>query len=209
MTEVRFYVVKYCPGEPGCPHYLSGEVNRDEWEWPMYAMDPFSVTVKHDYVYVVSDPGVSVDFDFYGNQTNFVSENFLGVCDAAGVKYRAIPLRIEFEGAAVAQKSYFIFLPGEHVDLLDRNQSEFEEDRDMETGEVAINNLFPGAPMYSWIRRFVPRKDCKANLFRCKETMEVVCSAEFKIRAERDALKGIEFVPIDESYRYDPWGEAS
>lgn len=209
MKVVKFYMVQYRPGESGCPHFLSGDVNHEEWEWPMYVMDPFSVEVKRDYVYRLSDPSVSVDFDFYGSQTNFVSEKFLTICDAMGVRYRAIPLRIEIEGVNAVQKKYFIFLPGECVDLLDRSRSEFSEDRDMETGEIAINNLFPGTPMYGWIRRFVVRADCSANLFRCKETMELVCSVEFKLNAERDGLKGLEFIPIDESYRYDPWGEAS
>ncbi len=38
--------------------------------------------------------------------------------------------------------------------------------------------------------------------------MELVCSAKLKADVERQALKGIGFVPIDGSYSYDPWGEA-
>ncbi|WP_197341486.1 hypothetical protein [Ralstonia solanacearum] len=116
----------------------------------MYTTDPFSVVVEHEYIYKLSDPDVSIDFDFYGSQTNFVSKQFLSVCDVLGVRYRAVPLRIAKEGGEECNhKSYFIFLPGEHVALLDRDQSEFAEDRDMETGEVAASNLFPGTPMYS------------------------------------------------------------
>nr|OAI59918.1 hypothetical protein RSP597_23610 [Ralstonia solanacearum] len=209
MKDARFYVVQYCSGETGCQNFLSGVMNREEWEWPMYTTDPFSVVVEHEYIYKLSDPDVSIDFDFYGSQTNFVSKQFLSVCDVLGVRYRAVPLRIAKEGGEECNhKSYFIFLPGEHVALLDRDQSEFAEDRDMETGEVAASNLFPGTPMYSWIKRFVVRQDCAAHLFRCTETMELVCSAKLKADVERQALKGIGFVPIDGSYSYDPWGEA-
>jgi hypothetical protein len=121
--------------------------------------------------------------------------------------YRAIPLRLTHAGAKAAMKDYFIFLPGTHIALLDRERSEFLEDRDERSGQVAENRLFPGTPMYSWIKRFVTRNDCAANLFRCTETMDIVCSEEFKARAERKGLKGIKFVPIDDRYRYDPWGE--
>ncbi|MXN79755.1 hypothetical protein GR157_34160 [Burkholderia sp. 4701] len=206
--NTHFYVVKYRPGGAGCPPYLSGEMNRAEWEWPMYVADPFGVDVKHEYIFTLSDPSISVDFDFYGTQTNYVSKEFLTVCDSMGVRYRAIPINIVRDAKPAGQKSYSIFLPADHKSLLDRQKSEYSEDRDLETKEVAENKLFPGTPMYSWIKRFVPREDCSANLFRCTETMELVCSRDFKVHVERSALTGIDFVPIDESYSYDPWGEA-
>ncbi|WP_155640805.1 hypothetical protein [Burkholderia pseudomultivorans] len=108
----------------------------------------------------------------------------------------------------LTKKIYSIFLPAEHESLLDRQKSDYAKDRDLETNEVAENKLFPGIPMYSWIKRFVPREDCAANLFRCVETLELICSSKFKVEVERLALKGIDFVSIDESYAYDPWGEA-
>lgn len=39
--------------------------------------------------------------------------------------------------------------------------------------------------------------------------MELVCNEKFKGEAERVALKGVEFIPIDNNYIYDPWGEVS
>ncbi|WP_157646164.1 hypothetical protein [Burkholderia ubonensis] len=207
--DARFYVVQYRQGEFGCPHFLSGAVNRDEWEWPMYVGDPFSVSVERDYIYQLADSNDSVDFYFYGSQTNFVSEQFLQVCDAMKVRYRAISLRITCDGKDVGDKRYSIFLSAEHAALLDRSSSEFLEDRDMESGEIAENNLFPGTPMYSWIKRFVPRDDCTSALFRSVEIMELVCNEKFKGAAERAVLKGVEFIPIDSNYIYDLWGEAS
>ncbi|WP_321790361.1 hypothetical protein [Burkholderia pyrrocinia] len=205
--DARFYVVKYRAEDAGCPSYLSGELNREEWEWPVYVADPFGVDVKHEYVLALSDSSISVDFDFYGTQTNYVSKEFLTVCESVGVRYRAIPIDIVRSAKSVGQKIYSIFLPADHESLLDRQKSEYSEDRDLETKEVAENKLFPGTPMYGWIKRFIPRDDCSVNLFRCTETMELVCSHEFKVEAERYALKGIDFLPIDESYSYDPWGE--
>ncbi|WP_143286709.1 hypothetical protein [Burkholderia ubonensis] len=207
--DARFYVVQYRPGEFGCPHFLSGAVNRDEWEWPMYVGDPFSVAVEHDYVYQLADSKDLVDFDFYGSQTNFVSDQFLKVCDTMKVRYRAIPLRITYDGRDVGGKRYSIFLPAEHVALLDRSGSEFSEDGNMGAEEISEVNLFPGAPMYGWIKRFVPRDDCASTLFRSVEIMELVCNEKFKEEAGRAALRGVEFIPIDSNYIYDPWGEAS
>lgn len=206
--NARFYVVKYRAGDAGCPPYLSGELNREEWEWSMYVADPFGIDVKHEYVLELSDPSISVDFDFYGAQTNYVSKEFLTVCEGMGVRWRAIPINIVINAKPVSQKIYSIFLPADHESLLDREKSEYSEGRDLETKEVAENKLFPGTPVYSWIKNFIPREKCSANLFRCTETLELVCSRDFKAQVERYALKGIEFVPIDESYSYDPWGEA-
>ncbi|MGS0897312.1 hypothetical protein ACVBGC_33040 [Burkholderia stagnalis] len=204
----HFYVVKYRSGDAGCPPYLSGELSRGEWEWPMYVADPFGIEVKHVYVLTLSDPSMQIDFDFYGTQTNYVSKEFLTVCDNMGVRYRAIPINIVRNIEFINQKDCSIFLLGDHESLLDRQNSEYLEDRDLETKEVAENKLFPGTPMYSWIKRFVPREDCSSNLFRCTETLELVCTDDFKAEVERFALKGIDFIPIDESYSYDPWGEA-
>ncbi|WP_343727074.1 hypothetical protein [Burkholderia seminalis] len=206
--NARFFVVKYRAGDPGCPPYLSGELNRAEWEWPMYVADPFGVDVKHEYIFTLSDPSISIDFDFYGTQTNYVSKEFLAACEKLGVRYRVVPIGIVAGGKPAGNKAYSIFLPADHESLLDRQKSDYSEDRDLETKEVAENKLFPGTPMYSWIKTFIPRDDCTSNLFRCTETMELVCSQEFKSEVERCALKGIDFSPIDESYSYDPWGEA-
>ncbi|WP_230586831.1 hypothetical protein, partial [Ralstonia solanacearum] len=74
MKDARFYVVQYCSGATGCQNFLPGVMNREEWEWPMYTTDPFGVVVEHEYIYKLSDPDVSIDFDFYGSQTNFVSK---------------------------------------------------------------------------------------------------------------------------------------
>lgn len=90
--NARFFVVKYRAGDPGCPPYLSGELNRAEWEWPMYVADPFGVDVKHEYIFTLSDPSISIDFDFYGTQTNYVSKEFLAACEKLGVRYRVVPL---------------------------------------------------------------------------------------------------------------------
>lgn len=174
----------------------------------MYVADPFGVDVKHEYVFVLSDPSISIDFDFYGTQTNYVSKEFLAACENLGVRYRAIPISIIADGKSAGKKAYSIFLPADHESLLDRQRSDYSEDRDLETKGVAENKLFPGTPMYSWIKRFIPRDDCSSNLFRCTETMELICSQEFKAEVERCALKGIDFLPIDENYSYDPWGEA-
>ncbi|WP_322021162.1 MULTISPECIES: hypothetical protein [unclassified Burkholderia] len=107
--SARFYVVKYRAGDAGCPPYLSGEVNRSEWEWPMYVADPFDVDVKHEYVLVLSDLSISIDFDFYGTGTNYVSRKVLAVCEKSGVRYRAIPISIVGNGKPAGKKGYSIF----------------------------------------------------------------------------------------------------
>lgn len=159
----------------------------------MYVADPFGVDVKHEYVFALSDPSISIDFDFYGAQTNYVSREFLTVFEKTEVRCRAIPINIVGNKKSAGKKIYSIFLPADHESLLDRQKSEYSEDRDLETKEVSENKLFSGIPMYSWIKKFIPRDDCSSNLFICEETMELVCSQTFKAEVERCVLKGIDF----------------
>jgi hypothetical protein len=35
--------------------------------------------------------------------------------------------------------------------------------------------------------------------------MELVCTEKFRHEAEKNRLLGIRYVPIDSSYKYDPW----
>ena len=158
----------------------------------MYVADPFGVDVGHEYVLALSDPSASIDFDFYGVQTSYVSREFLAVCEKIGVRYRAIPISI-VANKKFTDKKYSIFLPADHESLLDCKKSDYSEERDLETRKIVENKLFPGVPIYSWIKKFIPRDDYSRNLFRCEETMELVCSQEFKDEIERCALKGIVF----------------
>lgn len=204
-----YFVVRYKGGEIGCPHHLSGELNQEQWEWDPFSPDPHSEIVEKDYVLKVSDTDVkTIGFDFYEAPSYYVSKKFLSVCDALGVNYRSIPLEIQILDRKITQSfRYYIFLTASSAALLDEKESEFSFETVVETGEVMINRYFKNFPMYSWINKFVPNAENHPALFRCIETMELVCSRDFKDLATRNNLQGISFIPIDENYKFDPWGE--
>lgn len=90
---------------------------------------------------------------------------------------------------------------------MDREKSEYQVDCVLETRENMMSKLYPDCYVYSWIKKFIPHVGIDEHLFRCVETMELVCSGTFMEKAVESGLLGLRFIPIDENYRYDPWGE--
>jgi hypothetical protein len=133
----------------------------------------------------------------------YVSQDFLNVCDSTGVPYRAIPLRMLLPSGTETKKNYFFFLPKSNLSLLDRASSQYEDQLNLETGEVQYNGVFTDVPMYTKIEKFVPKDIPTPPLFFCTEIFALICIEQFK--AAGSALIGVEYVPLDESYRYAPW----
>lgn len=210
MSTADFFVLEYDWQSYGLPAFIAGMFNHDEFEWNV--MNPPSlrdVRISRSYEFHVTDSSIKrLNFDFYDPRSPIVSMDFLSVCDELSVEYRAVPLKVSLAGVPGAIANYFVFLPCQSESLMDREQSEFQEDRVVETGEVMMDRSFPGQPVYSWIKRFVPKRT-PLQLFHCTELMQVVVSRRFADLASERGIKGAGFVPIDESFRYDPWGEIS
>lgn len=204
-----YFVVKYSGGESGCPHHLSGEMNQEEWEWDPFSPNPHQARIEKQYAFKVTDPDIeTIHFDFYEAPSCYVSDKFLSLCDVLNVSYRAVPLEIQISnGGKIQSFPRHIFLIASGVSLLDKENSEFSLEMDLETGMTMYNRYFPDSPIYSFIGKFVSNTESHPALFRCIETMELVCNSEFKDLATSSMLHGISFLPIDEQYKFDPWGE--
>jgi hypothetical protein len=201
-----FYILEYSDADPGCPVYLAAELNHEQTEWNIFEPRPFDVEVKNDYVLQITDKTIrDVDFDMEGRHGKYVSRQFLDVCQSLGVSFRAIPLTILLPNKKKTRKEYFFFLPCDYLMLMDRSSSVFVEDIDPETNRPKRNKLFPFSPVYNRIDSFVPIAGETPELFCCLENMELVCTEKFKQEAEKNRLLGIRYVPIDSSYKYDPW----
>lgn len=204
----RFYLVEYAAGAEGCPYYLSGRFNIEEYEWNIHDPGSYDGEIKQQYIFDVTDGLLDkVCFDLYdpGN-TPHASEAFIELCESFRVKFRTIPLTVRLRGSEWIKKKYSLFLPYQHESLLCREQSEFCEETDLETGGTMINRYFPEHPMYAWIKRFSVRPT-EAHLFRCIELHQLVASEPFRDEALRRNLQGIRFTPIDDKFIYDPWGD--
>jgi hypothetical protein len=205
MIDNNFYILKYCDEDPGCPTYLGGELSPEETEWELFEPHPDKVTVRNQYVLQITDTEIA--FDMSNGDQPYVSQYFLEVCDLLAVPYRAIPLDILYPNGEKSLKDYFFFLPGANIQLMDRSASEFKEEKILGTDETQMNVIFTGCPMYAQIKKFVPLRMDTPHLFFCIENFGLVCTSQFRGAGTHKRLAGVRFVPLDENYRYNPWGE--
>lgn len=207
MSDTPFYVLK--GRDVGGPlNYIPGEYNQEAFEWEAFALEPEKLVIAKTYTYTVTSPNIKqLDFDFYGTSHPIVSDRFVAVCEALQVKFRTVPLSMILDGEAVTAPQYFMFLPGEYRYILDTARSTFKDDIDYDTGELAHNMAFPGGMSHAWIKHFAVLPDSTPHLFWCADLMAVVVARAFKEKAEEARLVCLEFEPIDENFRYDPWDE--
>lgn len=211
MSEHKFFNVKAASGAPGCPAFLNGDWNHSEWEWNPAAPVEADLDIKKEYVFTVTNPGLAtLSFDYYGTSTRFVSAQFLDLCRHLEVRFKAIPLKLMLRGPGfadreVTNKDYFIFFPTDHLALLDRARSTFTEELVVETGEAMMQRYFPAHPFYARIDGFVPRTQQTPTMFDCIELNDLVCTGEFKARCLERQLLGLQFIPIDHNFVFDPF----
>lgn len=212
MNSTPFYIVRYKSGGPGCPAFLHGEHSPDRYEWNVLEPITAATQINNKYSFTLTDPSqFAPSFDFYGKDSWYVSEEFLDVCRNQDVAFRAVPLKMLIRGPGFLPteylaKRYSIFLPCEDVALLDRSKGRYVDENVLETGEPMMNKFHPEVPIYAEITHFVPRQEATPALFRCIEIFELVCTEAFMKKAQAAQLQGIEFVPLDDNYRYDAWG---
>lgn len=204
----QYYVIRYVPDGEACPYYLSGNFSPEAWEFENVEPNPLEIEIKKQYSLKISDPEIKfLGFDYYDGEPRLVSARFLKICEELGVSFRAIPFDIKLKKGAVVDETYYIFLAGSNVSLLDVEQSAYTVEHVVETGEVMVDTIFPPNPVYSKIEKFIPKGDTFPALFFCIEIMKLVCNEEFRLHATELDLKGMEFLPIDGSYTYDFWTE--
>ncbi|GAB3385125.1 hypothetical protein GCM10027317_34190 [Massilia agri] len=67
------------------------------------------------------------------------------------------------------------------------------------------HRYFPQIPFYKKNEKFVVKDIGLPPLFQCVEINALVRSEEFRGAALNAGLRGLKFVPFDESYSYAPW----
>ncbi|WP_372490448.1 imm11 family protein [Pseudomonas sp. WHRI 8519] len=206
-NENIYYVMNTDLTEAGGPVSMAGFFNCERFEWDPYEANPQELEIKHKYKLHLTDSNLDInkiDFDFYQIGATYVSQRFLDVCDSLGVKYRAVPLELQV-GQKTRRGEFFIFLPGESLAAMDKAKSIYKVSKDIETGKVIDSSLYPCSVSIDKIDLLVISKDIQSDMFRCQETLELFCSQRFFAAARE--LKGISFLLIDDTYKYDPWSE--
>lgn len=204
--SAKLYILEYHPDENGCPVHIAQEYEPEEWEWENQDPNPFQVQIARQYSSVIIDGDIRfVDFDFYGLDSRLVSSRFIDVCKTCAVRFRSVPFDIRFSDYSRPEKQYFIFLPADHLPILDAERSVCEVELNVETGMPMMDRFFPDIPIYQKIEKFVVRDFTFPALFQSVELDMLVCTDEFHQHAMNSGLRGLKFVPLDENYVYDPW----
>jgi len=204
--EKDYYVVESDKDGHGLVS-MNGYFNVEKFEWEACEYNPLACEIKKSYKLALTGLNGSLrdlDFDFYRVSLTYVSERFLKVCDALGIKYRAVPMALS-QGKECREDDFYIFLPAEHIAVMDRERSDYTIARDLETGAISENRIFPGLENVDSINNLIMVEQVESHLFICQETLELFCSGAFFRKAS--GLKGIRFKKIDRDYRYDPWSE--
>lgn len=209
MTAKNYYVIKYKACEAECPSYISGKFNQTKFEWSVFETKPNDATIKNNYEFTITNREIkNLEFDFYGSQTIFVSGKFLELCGHLDVKFRAVPLKFILKKKPL-DKEYYIFLPVDHLPLMNKKLSTFTAARKVESGEMLISKLYPDQVLYNDITEFVVSNHEFPHVFQCTEIRQLVCTGEFMQLAKERGLNCLDFMPIDANFKYDPWAIAS
>ncbi len=120
----------------------------------------------------------------------------------------ASSVSIELYRKKTPSKHYNLLIPTDRLTILDQERSVFSIDVDKYTGKpLTPSESGTDEVIYEKIDKFIIREGIKSHLFYCMEIKKTVCSRAFKNAFENHKLTGVEFVVLDTSYRYDPWGD--
>jgi len=199
---MKYYIVKYESGAPGCPIFLNGLINKD-WTWDHLDPDPDKFEITGDYVYRAKHR--LIDFDFWSDVI-IGSEEFVALTEETGGKIRKIPLKIIYPNQSESKKKYFYILWKEWHSMIDLEKSEYTPSTDLYTGENVYNAYSPDALYMREIKKFVinKKKDPRKHIFKSLDFFnETVCSEEFAQECIKRKFKGLSFTPIEDAQRID------
>jgi len=138
----------------------------------------------------------------YRIEGNIASDAVLDICSGLGIPFVSSKLDIVLYRNKIPLKKYNYFYPKDRILLMDLSQSSFTFAQVVSKDGTCMEK---STDHFDVIERFVVKNDVSSKLFYCKEICKIVCSGAFKEEFERNQLTGIDFVPIDKTYRYDPW----
>ncbi|MEX3954702.1 hypothetical protein [Trinickia sp. EG282A] len=148
----------------------------------------------------------NIDLDYFLPQGPVVSQKFASLCTDQGVDFQLISLDVILNGVKVKEKFYFMAL-NKFVSIVDADRTSHVRMKKMDGTGYEINPFFPDIPEYDMLERIVFNDLKKPPLFIAPEIgSRRVCTQQFKECMEGHGMKGIEFQPIDERFRYESFG---
>ncbi|WP_165678468.1 imm11 family protein [Metapseudomonas otitidis] len=199
----NFFVIDYFPDGAGRPYSMDKVWSPELPGYDIYTAPPnlddfsdrYSVRIKT----------FKLDGDYFPDD-NLISGEMFNLVNDLSVRFISFPVAIDIHRGRVPSKAYYLFYLTNYLSLMDGAGSVYTISRDLDSGRLntpedrCLDKVY-----YEKIDFFKTRDDVSDNLFFCKEISKPVCSVFFKEEFEARGLSGVTFIPIDDSYRYDPW----
>lgn len=202
-TTEQFYVMEYLPDDAGSPYFMDKEWSPELPDYDIFTAPPSATNFSPAYRLRAST--TQLDSDFLVND-NLVSFDFLKLCEESLVRSIHIPVEVSLLKKKQPKKEYYLFFLLDYIEMLDKEKSNYTISQDIESGLLNTPEARGlDKTYYDTIHLFIVRKELKNNLFFCQELSKPVCSKYFKEQFETFNLKGVEFKPIDENFKYDAW----
>ncbi|MEN5206827.1 DUF1629 domain-containing protein [Stenotrophomonas terrae] len=202
---MSLYILNYVSGAPGCPIVLKGRLNKG-WSWN--AFNPHTSAVDPGTGYVYQAKHDFLDFDYWGT-CGMASERFMEICRNFGIGVEFVAVDVLLSDRKKSKKKYFYLRWSAWASVIDWERSDYELEKDLETGEVVHYKYFPDVPVIETVENFVvdEGKIPDSAAFKCLDLGHVlVCNDAFREACEQAGLAGIQFEDITSYKKSDFWG---
>ncbi|MGE8224166.1 MAG: imm11 family protein [Stenotrophomonas sp.] len=199
------FVLNYAANQRGCPLVLRGAINTG-WTWGAFNPDLSVGRPSQGYVY--QSKHHFLDFDYW-NECEMASERFVEICGRFGVGFEPVAVDVLLSNRMSSEKKYFYLRWSAWASIIDLERSDYELERELETGEVAYHKYFPDVPVLATVENFVVDESRlpASAAFKCLDLGHaLVCNAEFREACEQAGLVGIQFDDITTYKKADFWG---
>mgnify|MGYP000997315391 CR=1 FL=1 len=204
MSHKNYYIMDFLPDGLGVPYFLD-----KHWSPELPTFDIFSSPPDEslfDDIYKVRILADFMDGDYFPDD-NLVSGDMLLLLEKYKVNFFSREVDITLSKKNKPKKKYNLFFLKDYIYLLNKDESDFVLSDDLSCGvDESKKSDAPQEVFYDVIERFVVKDNVGSDLFFCKEISKPVCSEGFKEEYTALNMKGVKFIPIDEKYKFDPWG---
>ena len=189
-----FYIVSYKPDGEGAPYFFDMDWVPELPSFHYPSANPELSSLSSRYRAIADIRELEADWlpDHF-----LASHEFLAVCDKLSCSYISCATDLFLKGEP-SRKEYFFFVVSERLRAMDVERSSFTLDSNPKLKDISM-------PSYEVIDRLVILESIGAHLFYFEEIHEVVCSPKFLEACEAAKIFGLDFIKIDEEYRYAPW----
>lgn len=205
MNLKKYYVVESLPDGLGVPYFLDKHWSPELPIFDIFSSSPNESLFEDFYnVRILAD---CINGDYFPDDS-LISDEMLLLLVKYGVNFFSRKVEVRLSKKNNPKKKYNLFFLKDYVYLLDQEKSVFVLAENSSSGYNASEvGDGPQDIFYDKIEGFIVKKDVVNDFFFCKEITKPVCSEEVKDEFNTLNMKGVQFIPLDDKYKFDPWGD--